>query len=373
MTYLDYAATSWPKPESVRRAVQHAMQSYGNPGRGGYGLSMQAARGVYAARKAAARLFHCTPEQVVFTGSCTQGLNMAIRTLVAPGDGVVISGFEHNAVTRTLHALGAKITVAGRRLFDGEDVLSNLRAALDARPKAAVFTMAGNVFGNILPAAEICRLCRERGVPIILDAAQAAGTMDIDLEALGADFLASPGHKGLLGPMGTGLLLCSRLPKPLVCGGTGSQSLLSDMPDYLPDRAEAGTLNVPGIAGLGAGIEYVLELGPDALGRREAALAATLADALQRRGYRVFAGPGQGGTLSFVPRDGDCEAFAARLGDLGICLRPGLHCAPLAHESAGTLQTGTLRASFGYASSLRDLRTLLSTLDRAEKQNIFST
>ena len=200
---------------------------------------------------------------------------------------------------------------------------------------------------------------RRRGVPFILDAAQSAGAVPIDCEALGADFVAMPGHKGLLGPMGTGLLLCRRLPKPLLMGGTGSDSEAQSMPAFLPDRAEAGTANVPGFAGLEAGLRLVAEEGPEAIGRREAALAAYTAEKLGNLGYEVFSGPHQLGTVSFRGAE-DFQTLCDRLEH--IALRAGLHCAPLAHRSAGTLDTGTVRVSFGWNSTREDADTLLEAL-----------
>ncbi|MBR2890106.1 MAG: aminotransferase class V-fold PLP-dependent enzyme [Oscillospiraceae bacterium] len=347
MIYLDHGATSFPKPPAVRRAMDRAMARCANPGRGGHLPAMEAAQTVYRCREQAAALFGCEAEQVAFTGSCTQGLNTAVRTLVRPGDRVLISGFEHNAVVRPLHALGADITVAGQKLFDWADTLSRFQDGLKTHPAAAVFTHVSNVFGYVLPVAELGDLCRQYGVPFVLDAAQSAGSLPVDLKALGAAYIAMPGHKGLLGPMGTGLLLCGELPMPLLFGGTGSESVNRSMPDFLPDRLEAGTLNVPGIGGLEAGLALVRREGPEAIGRREHRQAMACARALEKLGLRVFTGAHQAGTVSFLP-EGDCEELARRLGDRGAAVRAGLHCAPLAHESAGTLDTGTVRLSFGY-------------------------
>ena len=359
MTYLDHGATSFPKPPAVCRAVGEAMEQCANPGRGSHAAARAGAEVLYRCREAAGELFGIAPENVVLTQNCTQGLNMAIRTLVRPGDRVVISGFEHNAVTRPLYGLGARVTVAGRRLFDWEDTLRSFRKALDRGVKCAVFTQTSNVFGYLLPLEEMARECRRRGIPFIIDAAQSAGAVAIDFEELGADFIAMPGHKGLLGPMGTGLLLCGRMPKPLLLGGTGSESENQSMPDFLPDRGEAGTLNVPGFAGLEAGIRQVLQEGADAIGRLEAALAAYTARELGKLGYEVFAGPHQLGTVSFRGRE-DCQTLCDRLE--GIALRAGLHCAPLAHRSAGTLDTGTIRVSFGWNSQMEDAQSFLTAL-----------
>lgn len=362
MIYLDHGATSFPKPPAVVRSMAWAAGHLANPGRGGYREAMAASQLVYRCREEAADLFSCRPEQVVFTPGCTQALNMAIRTLVKPGMIVAISGFEHNAVTRPLHALGARVRVCGRRLFDPEDTLRDFETALRQGAKAAVFTHVSNVFGYILPVKELAELCRRHGVPFVIDAAQSAGSIPIDFEALGADFVAVPGHKGLLGPQGVGLLLCSRLPDVLIAGGTGSQSENAAMPDFLPDRGEAGTQNVPGIAGLLAGIREVRRRGVENIGARERMLCRECAKALEKLGFRVFSGPCQAGTVSFQPK-GDCEELALALGCRGIAVRSGLHCSPLAHESAGTLTGGTVRVSFGHDGSFRQLRGLLRTLE----------
>ena len=357
MIYLDNGATSFHKPVQVRRAMLDAMIRCANPGRGGYRAAMEAANEVFRCRETAGRMFGCTPEQVVFTSNCTHGLNIAIRTLVKPGANVVISGFEHNAVTRTLYGLGAVVHTAGRKLFDWDDTLREFNAALNTRPDAAVFTHVSNVFGYILPVAEMAGMCRARGIPFVVDAAQSAGCLPVSLEALGADFIAMPGHKGLLGPQGTGLLLCGREPEPLLTGGTGSESVRQEMPEFTPDRAEAGTLNVPGIAGLRAGMEYVEQVGTDRILSRESQCARRCAEELEKLGMQVFYGAHQAGTVSFRPGM-DCEAAAQILSRRGIAVRAGLHCAPLAHESAGTLETGTVRVSFGHDASPRQLRML---------------
>ena len=347
MIYLDYGATSFPKPPSVRRAVSRAMVICANPGRGGYGAAMAASKQVYRCREAAAELFGCRPEQVVLTTSCTHGLNIAIRSLVKPGGRVVVSGFEHNAVTRPLHALGADIQVAGRKLFDWEDTLADFDRALRPGVDAAVFTHVSNVFGYILPVEEIAAMCVQRGIPFVIDAAQSAGSLPVNLEAMGADFIAMPGHKGLLGPQGTGLLLCKEGGEPLLFGGTGTASIQQTMPPDLPERLEAGTLNVPGYAGLTEGLRYVTKVGTQAIFRREHRQAQRCAEGLENLGMRVFAGEHQAATVSFL-LGLDCEEAAAALAKRGIAVRAGLHCAPLAHESAGTLDTGTVRVSFGH-------------------------
>jgi len=357
MIYLDNGATSFCKPPEVYRAMYRAIYTCANPGRGGYAAAMEAGKVVFQCREAAAGLFDCQPEQVVFTSNCTHGLNIGIHTLVRPGAKVLISGFEHNAVTRPLKLLGAEVQVAGRRLFDWEDTLSDFEVQLRRGVDAAVFTHVSNVYGYILPVEEMAALCRKYGVPFIIDAAQSAGMLPVSLKKLGADFIAMPGHKGLLGPQGTGILLCNRLPKPWMAGGTGSESMNQEMPEYLPDRAEAGTLNVPGISGLEAGLRHIKRQGVDEIGQRERYFAGQCIRLLEDRGFKVFSGEHQSGTVSFLPQE-DCEELAHKLGRLGIAVRAGLHCAPLAHESAGTKDTGTVRISFGHDASYRQIMAL---------------
>lgn len=361
MIYLDNGATSLHKPVGVADAVRRALFTCANPGRGGHPAAMAAARTVLSCRQRASEMFDCEAEQVVFTQNCTHGLNIAISTLVRPGSRVVISGFEHNAVTRPLHALGAKITVAGRKLFDPEDTLADFEKALRRGADAAVFTHVSNVFGYILPVEQMASLCRQYGVPFVIDAAQSAGSLPVSLKQTGADFIAMPGHKGLLGPQGTGLLLCARQPEPLLFGGTGSDSRSQGMPDFLPDRLEAGTLNVPGIAGLDAGLSYLQRVGLHTVLRREQQQAKRCAQGLKALGIKTFSGPGQAGTVSFVP-EGDCEEFADALARRGFAVRAGLHCAPLAHESAGTLDTGTVRVSFGHDAAELQTRRFLQAV-----------
>lgn len=347
MTYLDNGATSFHKPPAVYDAVRCALENCANPGRGGYRAAMSASKTVLRCRERAGALFDCAPEQVVFTSNCTHGLNIAIRSLVKPGSRVVISGFEHNAVTRPMHALGVKTVVAGRKLFDQADTLEQFENALRKGVDAAVFTHCSNVFGYILPVEEMAALCRQYGVPFIVDAAQSAGVLPVQLRRWGASYVAMPGHKGLLGPQGTGLLLCGDSPRPLLYGGTGSASVRQQMPDFLPDRLEAGTLNVPGIAGLSAGLSYLQRVGIDSICRQERQEAKRCVEKLQKYDLQVFHGENQSGTVSFVPKC-DCEELAESLAEQGVAVRAGLHCAPLAHESAGTLQTGTVRVSFGH-------------------------
>ncbi len=345
MIYLDSGATSFYKPRSVYEAVQKAMHTCANPGRGGHRWAANAENVVYDCREQVGKLFHCEPESVVFTANCTHALNIAIHSLVKPGAAVAVSGFEHNAVIRPLYAKGANIHVAGRKLFDRLDTLEEFEKVLKKGVDAAIFTHVSNVFGYSLPVKEMAALCRHYGVPFVIDAAQSAGYLPIDFESLGAAFIAMPGHKGLLGPQGTGVLLCNSDCTPILYGGTGSASRELTMPDALPDRLEAGTVNVPGIAGLGAGISYIQKIGLNNIKDATHRQMIRCIGGLQKIGLHPIAGADQLGTVSFVPPR-DTEEVATELAQKGIAVRAGLHCAPLAHESAGTLDTGTVRVSF---------------------------
>lgn len=349
MIYLDHGATSFPKPQAVKRAVQQAMLRCANPGRGGYTAAMEGEKVVYECRETAAEFFGCLPEQVVFTSNCTHGLNIAIRSLVQPGSRVLISGFEHNAVMRPLYAMNAKVEIAGRKLFDWDDTLDDFDRKLAGGVDAVVMTHVSNAFGYILPIEQIGQLCRVRQIPFIIDAAQSAGILPLGMD-LGASFVAMPGHKGLLGPQGTGILLCAEPGKPLLYGGTGIASREKVMPQQTPERLEAGTLNVPGIAGLGAGLRHIRQQGRENIFRREQAQMRQCVLGLKKLGMRVFSGPHQAGTVSFVSGQ-DPEEAAQELASQGIAVRAGLHCAPVAHESAGTIETGTVRVSFGHNAS----------------------
>ena len=349
MIYLDSAATSFQKPPQVLRAAERALREASSPGRGGYGAAMRAAELMLDAREEAAAFFHFpAPERITMTLNATHALNIAIRTLAKPGERVVVSAYEHNAVTRPLQVCGAVIDAAGGPLFDSEALL---RSFLEKLPGAAlaVCTHVSNVFGYILPLEEIAAICRSRGVPLIVDASQSAGVLDVDAEKLWAEFIAMPGHKSLLGLPGSGLLLCRGEAEPLLFGGSGSDSLSQEMPPYLPDRLEAGTQNAPAAAALAAGIRYIRSRGREKIEAHERELCRHMAGILKGRdGLELFLPPQteQSGVLSLRVCGRDCEEIASLLGREEICVRSGLHCAPLAHRSAGTLDTGTVRMSF---------------------------
>ncbi|WP_295865691.1 aminotransferase class V-fold PLP-dependent enzyme [uncultured Oscillibacter sp.] len=372
MIYLDSAATSFQKPETVGRAMETALREMSSPGRGGYPAAMRAAQMLLDCRTELAELFHVPePEQVVFTMNATHGLNLAIKSLVPYGGRAVISGYEHNAVTRPLAALGADIRVAAAPLFEPDMTAAAFDKAITPDVDAVICTHVSNVFGAVQPIEQVAALCRERGVPLIVDASQSAGVLPLDMTALGAAFIAMPGHKGLYGPQGTGVLLCCGRAEtaPLIEGGTGSVSIQQEMPDFLPDRLEAGTHNVPGIAGLLAGVRFVRERGLEQICLHERKLALRASEGLRSiPGVSVCARRdlfAQTGVLSFVPEGQDAELVGNALAEAGVAVRAGMHCAPLAHRTAGTLDSGTVRLSFSAFNTPEEVDRFLAVLPEA--------
>ena len=368
MIYLDSAATSLQKPHRVAGSMQRAMQTMASPGRGGHKPAMAAAELVFSCREEAAALFHVPdPERVIFTFNATHGLNIAIHDLVSSGSRVLVSGYEHNSVMRPLHRIGAKVQIVRTPLFDSEAMLEMYRRYVP-NSDVVICTAVSNVFGYRLPIAEISRLCREYEVPLIIDASQLAGCGEIDFHALGAAYIAMPGHKGLLGPQGTGILLCNRIPKALISGGTGSESKQLDMPAVLPDAAEAGTHNIPGIAGLKEGIRFVRKIGVDSIAEHERKLLERFVKLIADiDGLETFYSPLssiQGGVLSVYHHKMDCETIAEGLSKEGIAVRSGMHCAPCAHETVGTHDTGTVRFSFSPFNTLREIAYAAEALKR---------
>ena len=360
MIYLDHGATSFLKPPEVASAMVWAMKHCSSVGRGGHGTAMEAARVVHRCRREAGALFEAEPEQVVFTMNATHGLNIAVHSLCRPGMAVAVSGYEHNAVLRPLYAAGARVMVCGRELFQPEKAVQDFEKALAGGAELAVCTCCSNVFGYVLPVERIGELCRRRGVPLIIDASQGAGTLPLSLKKSGAAFIAMPGHKGLYGPQGTGILLCREPGIPLLYGGTGSHSMDREMPGELPDRLEAGTHNVCGIAGLLEGIRYVRRQGPENILKRERKLTELIARGLSYgKGIRLYRGGEQAGVLSFTVRDRDPEELAGLLAQRAVAVRAGLHCAPLAHQSGGTAPYGTVRISVSDRNREAEVRKFL--------------
>lgn len=375
MIYFDNAATTLQKPPSVVRASSNAMQRMTSPGRGSYEASDRAAEVVFACREAAAKLFHVpTPEQVVLTFHATHGLNIAIKTLVKPGDTVLISGYEHNAVLRPLSAIPeVQIRVVATPLFQPDLFLEQMERELKQGVDVVVCNHVSNAFGYILPVEKLAKLCEAQQIPMILDASQSAGVLPVHLEELNVAFIAMPGHKGLYGPQGTGILLCGQQEvEPLLEGGTGSLSALRSMPDFLPDRLEAGTQNIPGVAGLLQGLQFVQKKGISVIARHETKLKEIAAKGMESiSALQVFHASNsalQTGVLSFRVKGVDCGEVGAYLSQHQIAVRTGLHCAPLAHETAGTVQTGTVRLSFSAFNREREVDRFLSVMRRFPKK-----
>jgi cysteine desulfurase family protein len=360
--YLDNAATSWPKPPVVLEAIQDFLANAGgNTGRSGHRRSIASSRAVSLARERLADLLGAeTPDDLVFTKNATEALNLAICGLARDGGRIVTSSLEHNSVMRPLRDLEARgrctvevVQVDGNT---GETDLDEWAARLlDAGPVLAVATHASNVTGVLLPIEAIAAVARDAGVPFVVDASQSAGHIPLSLSELGASAVAMPGHKGLLGPSGTGLLHLSPgvEVEPLIRGGTGSQSELEIQPDFAPDRYESGTLNAMGIVGLGAAAEHLRETGVDRVQARLAELGRRFRDGLAATGEIVLNGPADpadGVGIASLNVDGMPCATVARLLDdeWGVMTRAGLHCSPAAHRSLGTAPDGTVRLSWGH-------------------------
>ena len=364
MIYLDNAATSFPKPPQVIRAMTDALQNFGaNPGRGGHQLALQAARTVEKCREAAATLLGVpSPERVIFTRNCTESLNLAISGMLHKGDEVICSHGEHNAVMRPLERFVSRGDITVKLLRpDAQGLLSpdTLRRAITAQTGLVIICHASNVTGVIQPVRELGAVCRERGIPFLVDAAQTAGILDVTLDSLNADMIAMPGHKGLMGPHGTGLLALREGidPEPLILGGTGSASESVRQPELLPDRYESGTLNLPGIAGMLAGIEFVAPQRED-IHRYEAGLNDRLRQQLAEIPGLTILGSEQAprvGITAVVPDGGDSAALADALDATGVAVRGGLHCAPAMHSYLGTLRSGAVRFAPGPFTTERDI------------------
>jgi cysteine desulfurase family protein len=336
-----------------------------SPGRGGYRRSLEAGRIMFQAREAAASLFSVSDSsRIIFTHSATESLNMALRGTLEPGDHVITSSMEHNSLSRPLHQLqrqGIHLTVVQA---DTEGIIdpSDVTRALTPKTRMIATGHVSNVSGTIQPIAAISNIAREAGALFLLDAAQSAGCVPIDVIALGIDLMAVPGHKGLYGPQGTGLLYVAPtvMLRPLLAGGTGTNSTSEEQPDTFPDGYEAGTHNLPGIAGLKAGIEFVLEQGAAVIGNHERNLITVARESLSSIPGITLYGPAnphlRSGVLSFTTRGKDAAALAFELDQrFDIAVRSGLHCAPRAHRTLGSFPGGTVRMSPGWFSTTKDI------------------
>jgi len=373
MIYFDNAATSWPKPPGVTEAMVHFMQEVGaNPGRSGHQLSVEAGRIVYETREAVAELFNVEdPLRIVFGYNATEGLNLALRGILRPGDHVITSSMEHNSVMRPLRALeqeGVELTVVAC-LPQGFLDPANIEAAIRPNTVMVVLNHGSNVVGSLLPVAEVGCICRQHDLLLLVDAAQTAGAYPIDVEADHIDLLGFTGHKALCGPMGTGgLYIGPRVDlerfEPLIRGGTGSRSELEEQPDFLPDMCESGTANAVGLAGLGAGVRFVLEQGMEKIRRHEEALTAQLIKGLKAvPGVTLYGGHDvarQMATVSFNVGGLEPSEVGFQLDEeYGILCRVGLHCAPSAHKTIGTFPTGTVRFGLSYFNTKEEVEAAL--------------
>ena len=375
MIYFDQAATVLPKPECVARACYDAVRWGGNGGRGGHDAALDSLRGAYRVRCQAAERFGLSrPERVCFTAGATDGLNIVLNGALNPGDHVITTALEHNSVLRPLYRLkeqGVELTILPLT-EEGTVDWSKLENALRKNTKALVCCHGSNLTGAIQPLGELGAFCRERGILFLVDAAQTAGLFPIHMEEMGISALAAAGHKSLLGPQGVGLLLASPGVelRPFRVGGTGVQSQNPRQPEEYPTRLEAGTLNGPGIAGLGAALDWLDSQDTDALRRREQRLARQFYE-----GVRALPGVNLYGNFDAAERcpivslnlgGWDSTAVADELAQrFDIAVRPGLHCAPLAHEAFGTTEQGMVRFSFSHVNTedeveqgIRAMRTL---------------
>lgn len=374
MIYLDNAATTLEKPPAVSRAMCWAMRHAGGAGRSAHPPAMLGADIIYDTRRLAAQVFDVPdPTRVIFTANATQALNMALYAMAQTRRHFAISGFEHNAVYRPILELvkrnNLKLTMLRSALWEDALLLEQAEQAIRDGADCFVLCHVSNVFGYIQPLEQLDALLSEHGIPLVLDASQSAGVLPLSVSKLHSlAAVGMPGHKGLYAPPGTGMLLwmSQDLPAPLLLGGTGSLSEQADMPDFLPDRLESGTVNVAGIAGLFEGLQFVSKVGESEIAAWECKLRDLVTEKLREvPGVTVYASPNpqkQTGVLSFTCRQLPCEIVAQRLAEHNICVRAGLHCAPLAHSTAGTLETGTVRISPGWFQSVRQMRKFCDIL-----------
>lgn len=371
MIYFDNAATTLHKPQAVLEAVTASFGKLGNAGRGVNDASLDASRSIYAAREKAAALFHAEePQRIAFTANVTEALNMAIQGLVSPGGGVVATAADHNSVLRPCYMMrdrGAKFSILpcdaqGRLDYDALDTL------IGPGTQAVVCTQASNVTGNVYDIRRIARAAHRAGAVFILDAAQTAGILPLDVQEMEIDVLCFTGHKGLYGPQGTGGLYVRpglEIP-PLLSGGTGVQSYNIHQPPEMPTVLEAGTLNGPGIAGLQAGMEFVIGMTPEALAKKTGALTEHFTEEVRKIGgitlYGDFTGP-RVGVVSLNVGSYDAGLVSDALyTNWGIATRAGAHCAPLMHEALGTTERGTVRFSFSFFNTEEEVDTAVRAL-----------
>lgn len=379
MIYFDNAATTARKPPEVAEAVAHAINEFGGAGRGVHAASLDAGFAVYQARQRIARLFGAhDPSQIAFMSNATEALNTAVNGLVRPGDKLVTTAASHNSVLRPLYRKvdeeDCELVIVPHDAVGALDYEA-LDAALEPGVRLAVITHASNLTGDVYDVARIARMCRERGVLLLVDAAQTAGVVPIDMERDGLDLVAFTGHKSLYGPQGTGGLAVAEgvEVRPLKVGGSGVHSYDRYHPARMPEHLEAGTLNAHGIAGLGAGVAYVEERGVEAIGDEVRALAERFEHGVRDiEGVRVLGGGGDAGRCGIVALNlGDVDSAAvgdALNAEFGICTRAGAHCAPLMHEALGTSHQGAVRFSFSTFNTPEEVDVGISAVAALAKE-----
>ncbi|HHT46573.1 MAG TPA: aminotransferase class V-fold PLP-dependent enzyme [Firmicutes bacterium] len=374
MIYFDNAATSWPKPEEVYKAAENYLRNGGaNPGRSGHTRSIDADRLVYEARERAATILGAgEPEEIVFTFNATDSLNMAIKGVLEPGDHVIYTSFEHNSVLRPLTSLRRNGTITATMIAcdaSGNIDIQDIEKAILPNTRLIVCTHASNVIGTVLPVKEISKLARNYGILFLLDAAQTAGSIPINLQEIKPHLAAFTGHKGLLGPPGVGLLYVRKgvSIKPWREGGTGSRSEEEQQPEMMPDYLEAGTMNTPGIAGLNEGLKFIEKTGISTITEREFRLAYKLRAGLRDIGRVKLFEPVREhqsvAVVSFIVEGFDSGELGYVLEQAyGILCRTGLHCAPWAHRTIGSFPQGTVRFSLGYFNREEEVEHALKAL-----------
>ncbi len=373
MIYLDNAATTGKKPQSVIYAVNSALKTLcANPGRSGHSVAERVGEMVYNTRKKVAKMFGATPHNVVFTQNCTESLNFVIKGVLEKGDSVIISSLEHNAVARPVFKLLSEqqieCDIAEVIMGDSEATFRSFERLVRENTKLIICTHASNVTGEILPIAKIGELCKEKNILFAVDAAQSAGVLPINMKKMNIDFLCVAAHKGLYAPMGTGLLICEKpLPKTLIEGGTGTYSNMLSQPEDMPERLESGTLNIPGIAGVSAGIDFINMTGIEKIYKHEIMLCKKLwAELSSIDGIILYTQePKENKTapvISFSLEGSTSMQIASYLSEKGIAVRAGLHCAPLAHFTLGTQDSGTVRVSPSVFNTENDVKGLVSAI-----------
>lgn len=372
MIYLDNGATSFPKPLSVRQNVDISLKKFSaNPGRSGHSLSLRAAKEIFECRKGLKELFNVnSEEEIIFTENCTMALNTVIFGLLSEGDHVLISSMEHNSVTRPLESLKDKgVTYSTFDYsYDDNETVDNVRNLIKPETKLVICTHASNVFGFRFPIERICALCHAYGILFCIDSAQSAGVFDIDVGTNQYDFVCMSGHKSLYGPMGTGvLILNNRNLKPLLYGGTGTESVKKSQPEGLPEKFESGTQNMNGISGLKAGVDFVKNRGIKNIYNHEYKLAKRLFNGLANNRkvitYNKSFDYGKVAPVVSFNIDGVySEDLVAKLNKYGIMTRGGLHCSPLAHTTMNTIENGTVRVVPGAFNTINDINYLLNVI-----------